>query len=304
MTALRIGTRRSPLAMAQSQLVQGMLAEVGSASELVPISTSGDEGAAADTSPQGLKGLWIDTILDALEAGEIDLAVHSAKDLPAEDEEGFTIAAVPPRASPWDVLICRTAGELAPGAVIGTSSLRRRAQLLAAFPGLEMVDLRGNVGTRLDKLAAGEVDAAVLAAAGLARLGLEPANASPLPLELMVPAPGQGCLALQCRDDDEETIGLLAAFDDRPSHRALDAERSLMWRLGGGCALPLGAYATIEADAIHLTCVIATPEGDRVVRVESRGATPEDVAAVAAKELIAGGAEEILAELSDETAEL
>ncbi|HEY6568346.1 MAG TPA: hydroxymethylbilane synthase [Actinomycetota bacterium] len=302
MTALRIGTRRSPLAMAQSELVQGMLAGVGSASELVPISTSGDEGATADTSPQGLKGLWIDTILDALEAGEIDLAVHSAKDLPAEDEEGFTIAAVPARADPLDVLICRTAGELAPGAVIGTSSLRRRAQLLAAFPGLEMVDLRGNVGTRLDKLAAGEVDAAVLAAAGLLRLGLEPANASPLPLELMVPAPGQGCLALQCRDDDEDTIGLLAGFDDQPSHRALDAERSLMWRLGGGCALPLGAYATIEAETIHLTSVIATPEGDRVVKVESRGATPEDVAASAAKELIAGGAEEILAELVDETA--
>jgi hydroxymethylbilane synthase len=303
-TSLRIGTRRSPLAMAQSELVQGMLADVGSASELVPISTSGDEGATADTSPQGLKGLWIDTILDALEAGEIDLAVHSAKDLPAEDEEGFTIAAVPPRAEPWDVLICRTAGELAPGAVIGTSSLRRRAQLLAAFPGLEMVDLRGNVGTRLDKLAAGEVDAAVLAAAGLLRLGLEPANASPLPLELMVPAPGQGCLALQCRDDDDETIGLLAAFDDRPSHRALDAERSLMWRLGGGCALPLGAHATIEDEAIHLTSVIATPEGDRVIKVESRGATPEDVAASAAKELIADGAEEILAELTEGSAAL
>ena len=198
--------------------------------------------------------------------------------------------------------ICRTAGELAPGAVIGTSSLRRRAQLLAAFPGLEMVELRGDVGTRLAKLAAGEVDAAVLAAAGLQRLGLEPANASPLPIELMVPAPGQGCLALQCRDDDEETIGLVAPLDDRQSHRALDAERSLMWRLGGGCALPLGAFATIAADSIHLTCVIATAEGDRVIRVETDGATPEDVAATAAKELIAGGAEEILSELSDEHA--
>ena len=187
--------------------------------------------------------------------------------------------------------------------MIGTSSLRRRAQLLAAFPGLEMVDLRGNVGTRLDKLAAGEVDAAVLAAAGLARLGLEPANASALPIELMVPAPGQGCLALQCRDDDQETIGVVSALDDHTSHRALDAERSLMWRLGGGCALPLGAYATIEAEAVHLTCVIATPEGDRTVRVHADGATPEDVATVAAKELIAGGAEEILSELTDEHAE-
>jgi hydroxymethylbilane synthase len=301
-TALRIGTRRSPLAMAQSEEVLGMLAGLGSHAELVPLSTSGDEGATVDASPQGLKGLWIDTILDALESGEIDVAVHSAKDLPADEDEGFVIAAVPPRADPSDVLVCRNAAELAPGAVIGTSSLRRRAQLLAAFPGLEMVDLRGNVGTRLGKLEVVEVDAAVLAAAGLERLGLKPANARPLPMTLMVPAPGQGCLAVQCRDDDDETMGLLAPLDDGESHRALDAERSLMWRLGGGCALPLGAHATIAADSIHLTCVIATPDGDRVVRVEADGATPEDVAATAAKELIAGGAEQILSELTDEPA--
>lgn len=302
MTALRIGTRRSPLAMAQSEQVRGRLAELGSSVELVPLSTSGDEGAAADTSPQGLKGLWIDTILDALEAGEIDIAVHSAKDLPADEDEGFVIAAVPPRADPGDVLVCRVAGELAPGAVIGTSSLRRRSQLLAAFPGLDVVDLRGNIGTRLEKVARGDVDAAVLAAAGLDRLGLTPTNAMPLPIELMVPAPGQGCLAVQCRDDDGDTVGLVSSLDDPPSHRALDAERSLMWRLGGGCALPLGAYATIAADQIHLTCVIATPHGDRVVRVDAHGATPEDAAASAAKELIAGGAEEILSELTDEPA--
>ncbi len=303
MTVVRIGTRRSPLAMAQTEHVQGMLAGLDVETDVVALTTSGDEGATAESSPQGLKGLWIDTILDALESGEIDLAVHSAKDLPADEDDGFVIAAVPPRANPFDVLICRTAGELAPGAVIGTSSLRRRAQLLAAFPGLEMVDLRGNVGTRLEKLAAGQVDAAVLAAAGLERLGFDPPNARTLPLELMVPAPGQGCLAVQCRDDDEGTIELVSALDDETSHLALDAERSLMWRLGGGCALPLGAYATIEADAIHLTCVIGTPEGDRTVRVQTEGATPEDAATLAAKELITGGAEEILAELTGERSE-
>jgi hydroxymethylbilane synthase len=297
--ALRIGTRRSPLAMAQAEEVRASLEAIGSHADLVPISTAGDEGQTQASSPQGLKGLWVDTILDALEGGEIDLAVHSAKDLPAEDEDGFVIAAVPTRADPWDVLVCRTAGRLAPGAVIGTSSLRRRAQLLAAFPGLEVADIRGNVGTRLRKVDEGEVDAAVLAAAGLSRLGLDPANASVLPFEVMVPAPGQGCLAIQCRDDDEETIGLLAALDDRISHRALDAERSVMWRLGGGCALPLGALATIAADTIRLTAVIATPEGDRVVRVEAEGPTPEDAAASAAKDLIAGGAEEILEELTE-----
>jgi hydroxymethylbilane synthase len=296
---MRIGTRRSPLAMAQAEEIRHALAAHGSTAELVPMSTSGDEGARVDASPQGLKGLWIDTILDALEAGDIDVAVHSAKDLPAEDDEGFVIAAVPPRGDPADVLVCRDPGGIGNGAVIGTSSLRRRAQLLAAFPGLEVVGLRGNVGTRLRKVEEGAVDAAVLAAAGLARLGLSPANARNLPMEIMVPAPGQGCLAVQCRDDDKETIGLLAMLDDATSHRALEAERSLMWRLGGGCALPLGAFATIARETVHLKAVVATPEGDRLVRADVDGATPEDAATAAAKVLISGGAEDILAELSE-----
>ena len=212
---MRIGTRRSPLAIAQAEEVGAHLSAHGMEVELVPMTTSGDEGAAATAGPQGLKGLWIDTILDALESGEIDLAVHSAKDLPAEDDDGFMIAAVPLRADPGDVLICRNPGELAPGAVIGTSSLRRRAQLMAAFPRFDVADIRGNVGTRLQKLADREVDALVLAAAGLARLGLNPPHTRPLPLEAMVPAPGQGCLAVQCRDDDEETIGVLGPWTIR-----------------------------------------------------------------------------------------
>jgi hydroxymethylbilane synthase len=296
-SALRIGTRRSPLALAQAEEVRVRLEATGVIAEIVPMSTSGDEGARADSSSQGLKGLWIDTILDALEAGEIDLAVHSAKDLPAEDDEGFTIAAVPEREDPSDMLVCREAGELRGGALIGTSSVRRRAQLLAAFPGLEVVDLRGNIDTRLRKLEEGEVDAAVLAAAGLSRLGVAPDHARPLPLAMMVPAPGQGCLAVQTRDDDEDTMAAVAPLDHAPSHRALDAERSLMWRLGGGCALPLGAHATVGVEAIALTAVIATADGTTVLRVETEGATPEDAAALAAKELIAQGAERILAEV-------
>ena len=213
MSALRIGTRRSPLALAQAEEIRIRLDATGVIADIVPMSTSGDEGARADSSPQGLKGLWIDTILDALESGEIDLAVHSAKDLPAEEDEGFTIAAVPEREDPSDVLICREPGELRGGALIGTSSVRRRAQLLAAFPGLEVVDLRGNVETRLRKLEEGEVDAAVLAAAGLSRLGLAPEHARALPLAMMVPAPGQGCLAVQARDDDDDTIAALAPLD-------------------------------------------------------------------------------------------
>lgn len=296
MSSLRIGTRGSPLALAQAEEIRVRLEAVGVIAQIEPMRTSGDDGATGDTK-QGLKGLWIDTILDALEAGEIDLAVHSAKDLPAEEDEGFTIAAVPEREDPADVLICREPGELRGGALIGTSSLRRKAQLLAAFPGLEVVDLRGNVQTRLRKLEKGDVDAAVLAAAGLSRLDLTPDHARPLPLAMMVPAPGQGCLAVQARDDDEDTIAAVAPLDHAPSHRALDAERSLMWRLGGGCALPLGAHATVGEESVALTSVIATPDGTTVLRVETEGATPEDVAAAAAKELIARGAERILDEV-------
>lgn len=296
MSVLRIGTRRSPLALAQAEEIRVRLEATGVLADIVPMSTSGDEGAKAASSPQGLKGLWIDTILDALEAGDIDVAVHSAKDLPAEDDEGFTIAAVPEREDPSDVLVSRDAASLPAGALIGTSSVRRRAQLLAGFPGLEVVELRGNVETRLRKLEEGEVDAAVLASAGLHRLGLEPEHARTLPLAMMVPAPGQGCLAVQTRDDDDDTMAAVAPLDHAPSHRALDAERSLMWRLGGGCALPLGALAVVGVESVSLSAIVATPDGATVLRVETEGGTPEDVAEAAAKELIDQGAERILAE--------
>jgi hydroxymethylbilane synthase len=296
MTPLKIGTRRSRLALAQAEEVRRSLAVHGVSVEIVPMRTSGDEGATAGDSPQGLKGLWIDTILDALDNEDIDLAVHSAKDLPAEEDDGFVIAAVPARADPWDVLITREPGALPEGAAIGTSALRRQAQLLAGFPGVTVRDLRGNVETRLRKLAEGEVDAAVLAAAGLARLGLAPDHALPLPLTVMVPAPGQGCLALQCRDDDAHTRDLLAPLDHAASHAALDAERSVMWRLGGGCALPLGAYAEPIEGGLRLTAVIAVPDGSEILRVERSAETPEGVAALVAKDLIEGGAEQILDE--------
>jgi hydroxymethylbilane synthase len=297
-SALRIGTRRSKLAVVQAELIRDALATTGVEAEIVPMSTSGDEGTATANAPQGLKGLWIDTILDALESDHIDIAVHSAKDLPAEDDEGFVVAAVPERADPLDLLITRDQ-TFPSGGVIGTSSLRRRAQLLAAFPGLRIVDLHGNVDTRLRKLDEGAVDAAVLAAAGLARLGITPAFAKALPITQMVPAPGQGCLAVQCRDDDEETMAAVAPLDHADSHTAFDTERSLMWRLGGGCALPLGAFAELDSGGriVHLVAVIATVDGDQVIRVEEQGTDPEVVAAAAAKALIAAGAEEILAEV-------
>jgi hydroxymethylbilane synthase len=296
---LRIGTRRSSLALAQVEEVRRLLAPGGTEIEVVPMSTSGDEGVAATGSPQGLKGLWIDTILDALENGDIDLAVHSAKDLPAAEDDDFVIAAVPERADPFDVFVTRGA-PLPAGARIGTSSIRRRAQLLASDPTLQIVELRGNVDTRLRKLDEGEVEAAVLAAAGLARLRVEPEHVRVLGLDEMVPAPGQGCLALQTRSDDEETIVALVPLDHRPSHVALETERSLVWRLGGGCDLPLGAFATVDSDGrVEIVAVVASPDGSRVVRVAVDSENAEAAASRAAKELIADGAQEILAELED-----
>ena len=296
---LRIGTRRSPLALAQADEVRRRLAEHGVDAELVPMSTSGDESAPSQDVPAGLKGLFVDTILDALERGAIDIAVHSAKDLPADDEDGLVIGAVPERADPGDVLVLREP-TLPSGAVIGTSSIRRRAQLLRAFPGVTVEDLRGNVDTRLRKVAEGVVDAAVLAAAGLARLGASPEHAAPLSLDVMVPAPGQGALALQAREDDFPTLTALASLDHAPSRTALEAERSLMWRLGGGCTLPLGALATVVGGRIELIAVVVSPDGSRVARAEVVSDSPEGAAGSATKELIAEGAEEILESRGDE----
>jgi hydroxymethylbilane synthase len=296
---LRIGTRRSPLALAQAEEVRLRLSERGVDAEIVPMSTSGDEGAPSVDAPAGLKGLFVDTILDALERVEIDVAVHSAKDLPAEDTEGLVIAAVPLREDPSDVLVLRET-TLRAGAVIGTSSIRRRAQLLRAFPGVTVSDLRGNVDTRLRKVTEGVVDAAVLALAGLTRLGVTPPRSAPLGSDVMVPAPGQGALALQAREDDLPTLTALAPLDHPGSRAAFEAERSLMWRIGGGCALPLGALATVDGTRVEMLAVVISPDGSRIARVEVVSDSPEGAATLATRELIAEGAEEILEALEVE----
>ena len=298
MTALRVGTRRSRLALAQAEEVARLLAATGVETELVPITTSGDEGASPAAGPAGLKGLFVDAILDALESGAIDVAVHSAKDLPADEDDGFTIAAVPVRENPLDVLVTR-GPDLPRAARVGTSSLRRRAQILRAYPGIEVVELRGNVDTRLRKVEEGEMDAAILAIAGLRRLGVVPDHSLPLSLEEMVPAPGQGALALQAREDDDATIAALAMLDDRASHLALEAERSVMWRLGGGCALPLGVFADVSEGEIHLIAIVATPDGTTLLRADATATAPEDAAAAVTKDLMAAGAEVILAAVRD-----
>jgi hydroxymethylbilane synthase len=257
------------------------------------MTTSGDRGADPSSDPAGLKGLFVAEIVRALRDGEVDIAVHSAKDLPATDAEDLTIAAVPERASPLDVLVTRD-GELAPGARVGTSSLRRQAQVFRWRPDVLLKDLRGNVDTRLRKLAEGEVEALVLAAAGLLRLGVVPEHAAPMSLAEMVPAPGQGCLAVQARAGDDSTLEALAALDHEPSREALTAERTLMAAFGGGCALPLGAFAERTGPRMRMVAIVLTPDGGRHARTEVEADTPEEAAELARLDLAAGGADEIL----------
>ena len=292
---LRIGTRRSRLALAQANEVADGLRANGHTVELVPIVTSGDRGADPSSDPQGLKGLFVVEIVRALRAGEVDLAVHSAKDLPADDTDDLVIGAVPPRSSPLDVLVTRDA-DLTPGARVGTSSVRRQAQIFRWRPDVLLKDVRGNVDTRLRKLADGEVEALVLAAAGLLRLGIVPEHVQPLSVAEMTPAPGQGALAVQARADDGTTLEALVRLDHSPSRAALTAERGLMLALGGGCALPLGAFAEpLDDGRIRLVAIVLTPEGARYARTEVQAATPEEVAELARLDLAASGADEILA---------
>ena len=290
---LRIGTRGSRLAIAQANEVAHGLNANGVGTELVPITTSGDRGADPSSDPAGVKGLFVTEIVRALLDGEVDLAVHSAKDLPAVDDGDVVIAAVPERASALDVLVTRD-GELRPGARVGTSSVRRQAQVFRWRPDVTVKDLRGNVDTRLRKLADGEAEALVLAAAGLLRLGVVPEHAAPMSLTEMVPAPGQGCLAVQARAGDDATIERLAPLDHRPSRDALEAERGLMARLGGGCALPLGAFAERSDAGIRMVAIALTPDGGRFARAEVEAPTPAEAAELAELDLSAGGADEIL----------
>src|SRR5918996_352301 len=256
---IRIGTRGSRLALAQAAEVAALLEEE---TELVPISTAGDRGASPARSPSGVKGLFVAEISDALARGDVDVAVHSAKDLPSDDPPGVVVAAVPERSLPYDVFVTRD-GDLPEGARVGTSSLRRRAQLLRARPELTVEDARGNVDTRLRRLDEGRYDAVVLAAAGLARLGIEPAHAEPIPVEEMVPAPGQGALAVQAVEGSA-VAEAVAGIHHAPSRARFECERALVRHLGGGCRLPLGAYAEWRDEGVRLLAMVIRPDGTEV----------------------------------------
>ena len=290
---LRIGTRGSRLALAQADEVADLLRDRGHDPEIVPIVTSGDRGASPASSPAGVKGLFVAEITEALARDEVDFAVHSAKDLPSDDPEGIAIGAVPERNVPYDVLVTRN-GEVP--AVVGTSSLRRRAQLVRSRPGIRVQDVRGNVDTRLRKLQEGQVDGLVLAGAGLARLGVSPSHAVPLPVDEMVPAPGQGALAVQVRAGSE-AAGAVAEIDHPASRMAFEAERALVSLLGGGCRLPLGAYAERREAGVRLLAVVIRPDGSDLLWSQVEASEPEVAAREAAEVLRSAGAERILDEV-------
>jgi hydroxymethylbilane synthase len=243
---LRLGSRKSPMAIAQSRLVAEMITErTGRRVEIVGVTTVGDV-SRAQLAQIGGTGVFVGALRDALLGGEVDLAVHSLKDLPAGPAAGIALAAVPPRDDPRDALIAREGAKLADlpaGARIGTGSPRRAAQLLALRSDLRCVPIRGNAGTRLSHVADGELDGVVLACAGLARIGQAGAITQIFEPDEMLPAPGQGALAVECRDGDPELATLLAAVNDEASMAAAVAERSLLEALGAGCSAPVGGYA-------------------------------------------------------------
>ena len=307
MTTLRIGTRGSQLALWQAQAVAGLLKAAGVQSELVIIKTTGDRIQNAPLTEAGGKRLFVKEIEDALIAGEVDLAVHSAKDMPAALAEGLALTAALPREDPRDALIApqgaHSTADLAAvretlGARqrIGTSSVRRTAQLRALFPRASFEPVRGNVDTRLRKLDEGGYDALVLAAAGLRRLGFGARITTVLPVEHCVPAPGQGIIAIETRAGDRTTERLLEPLNDARAATSLRAERALVAALGGGCQLPLGGLALHDGSALEMHAVVATPDGRRMLKRRGRApaADPESLGRQIAEALARDGAGEIL----------
>lgn len=297
---LRLGTRASPLARWQADWVAGELRRLGHEVALVPLSTQGDQERAAPLGAIGGQGVFTKELERALLRNEIDLAVHSLKDLPTETVEGLELGAVPPRAPTADVLVSRkwrSFVELPEGAVIGTGSLRRRAQLWHARRDLRMLDIRGNVDTRLRKLADGEYDALVLAQAGLRRLGLEAEITEVLREELMLPAVGQGALGIEIRSNDADLKAVLSALDDATTRAAITAERSLLAALRGGCLAPVGAKGDVIAGQLRLRGVVLSGDGSVRLAAEQTGLSFEahELGRQVAHDLLAQGAAELIA---------
>ncbi len=298
MKRLVIATRQSRLALWQAEHIARRLRErhAGLSVELLPMTTRGDQLLDRRLDQVGGKGLFVKELELAMSDGRADLAVHSMKDVPAELPEGFVLAAITAREDPRDALVSQqyaTLAEMPAGAAVGTSSLRRAAQLMERHPSLVIRMLRGNVDTRLAKLDRGEYHAIVLAAAGLARLGLEARIRSRLSVEESLPAPGQGALGIECPEARSDVRELVSALADEASGRCVRAERAVSRALGGSCTVPLGAYAEMAGGRISLRALVASADGRRVLRASADGADPEAVGASAAAALRSQGADEV-----------
>jgi hydroxymethylbilane synthase len=304
---LIFATRPSALARWQTQWVIRALqfARPGLICKEKVITTQGDKILDRPLPEIGGKGLFTQELESELLSGTVHCAVHSLKDLPVENPEGLTVGCIPARAEVRDALISAkgyTLESLPPGSVVGTSSLRRAAQILSARPDVTTASLRGNVDTRLRKALEGQYDAIILAGAGLIRLGLESHVTQWLPLDVMLPAPGQGALAVQCRAYDFETLSLLTALEDSPTRAAVTAERQFLLGLGGGCAVPVAAYASVISDqlpGISLTGLVASVDGKRVIKVTGEGIDPVALGKDLAQQAISQGADEILQPASE-----
>ena len=297
---LIVGSRGSQLALRQTEIALAALSSTNpdATFEVRTIRTSGDR-TKASLSEIGGRGVFVIEIEGSLLSGEIDIAVHSLKDLPAEETPGLAIAAVLPRENPRDVLVSRSEAKLADlpsGATVGTGSPRRAAQLIAMRSDLRIADIRGNVDTRIRKVDAGEYDAVVLAAAGLARLGCLDRASQIFEPDEMLPAAGQGALALQVRADDAETFALALSVDHAETRAAVEAERSFERRLGGGCHAAIAALAEVDYERLRLRGLVADPRGGELIRGEQEGsaADPESVGRVLAERLMEEGAAALL----------
>ncbi len=295
---LIFATRPSALALWQTRWVITALQQLhpGLICEEKLITTQGDRVLDKPLPEIGGKGLFTQELESELLSGAVQCAVHSLKDLPVEDTQGLAVGCIPIRAEVRDALVAPrelSIHTLSQGAVVGTSSLRRSAQLLAVRPDIQTKSLRGNVDTRVRKAMEGEYDAIILAGAGLTRLGLEVHVRQWIPLEVMLPAPGQGALAVECRAEDKETLELLEALDDVATRKAVTAERSFLAGLGGGCAVPVAAHATTDRE-IRLQGLVASPDGKQIIRVSGAGPEANELGNLVAQQALAQGAGEIL----------
>lgn len=300
MTALRLGTRGSRLALVQCETVATELRARGVDVEVVVIKTSGDRLSHVALGEFGGKALFVKEIEEALLEGRVDVGVHSLKDVPGELPAGLRLAAFPRREDPRDVVVTRTGGtldDLPSGAAVGSSSLRRRVQLLVRRRDLRVEAIRGNVDTRLTKLESGAYDAIVLARAGLSRLGLAPPHAYDLPVDEFLPAVGQGALGLEVRADDTRAVELLAPLDHPPTSSEAQAERAFLYGLRASCHTPVAGYARRDGESLTVNGLVASPDGATVLRASTSGpaSTAESLGRKLADELLGRGARELLA---------